>query len=526
MRVGSILSVSFCMNKIPVSKISRISEEFLAGTLKTAKLAAELHITRRTVARRVAKLKRLAAAFPDKLQDLSFNPPRQPREKTQLYRDLIGILPVLVDRAATPCLYAESLWAEYRKIYPQGYGKFWFEHHYRAWRASNQVCRFYNQRVRVISPEDDAILQKWRSAGSREQWKKATVILGSFAGRTLAELMGQVEKTRPTLLEWIENYKNGGLRKLDLQPYTTCPALLEGVRLKQENLTRLLHQAPKLHGFNRTSWRVEDLVTAYQAVYNLPISRSCVLENLHKMGLGYYKSRELLTSPDPDFREKLGHIKHILRNLGEHERFFSVDEYGPFAIKLKTGRSFTRERQTVPQVQKSKGCVVLIAALELSRNQVSHFYSYKKNTDQMIRLLDLLLEEYRDTEKLYLSWDCASFHAAKKLYARRDEINSEAYRLQHRTPLVEFAPLPVSAQFLNVIESVFSGLARAVIHNSNYGSAEECRAAIDRHFMERNRHFREHPRRAGNKIWGQELVAPEFHEGRHTKSLSAMRGAR
>jgi hypothetical protein len=28
------------------------------------------------------------------------------------------------------------------------------------------------------------------------------------------------------------------------------------------------------------------------------------------------------------------------------------------------------------------------------------------------------------------------------------------------------------AQFLNVIESVFSGMARAIIHNSNYGSID------------------------------------------------------
>jgi hypothetical protein len=45
------------------------------------------------------------------------------------------------------------------------------------------------------------------------------------------------------------------------------------------------------------------------------------------------------------------------------------------------------------------------------------------------------------------------------------------------------APLPAGAQFLNVIESVFSGMARAVIDNSNYGSVDEARAAIDRYIQ-------------------------------------------
>jgi len=70
--------------------------------------------------------------------------------------------------------------------------------------------------------------------------------------------------------------------------------------------------------------------------------------------------------------------------------------------------------------------------------------------------------------------------------------------------MVKLAPLPSCAQFLNVIESVFSGMARAVIHNSNYESVEECKAAIDRHFAERNEYFKRNPKRAGNKIWGDE----------------------
>ena len=33
---------------------------------------------------------------------------------------------------------------------------------------------------------------------------------------------------------------------------------------------------------------------------------------------------------------------------------------------------------------------------------------------------------------------------------------------------VKLAPLPTCSQFLNVIESIFSGMARAIMHNSNY----------------------------------------------------------
>ena len=55
--------------------------------------------------------------------------------------------------------------------------------------------------------------------------------------------------------------------------------------------------------------------------------------------------------------------------------------------------------------------------------------------------------------------------------------------------VMKTAPLPAGAQFLNVIESVFSGMARAIIHNTDYPSVEAAKEAIDVYFSERNAHF-------------------------------------
>jgi hypothetical protein len=64
---------------------------------------------------------------------------------------------------------------------------------------------------------------------------------------------------------------------------------------------------------------------------------------------------------------------------------------------------------------------------------------------------------------------------------------------------------------------VFSGMARSIIHNSDYQSRAEAMKAIDRYFAERNMHFRTNPRRAGNKIWGKERVKPVFSEDNNCK---------
>jgi transposase-like protein/transposase len=280
----------------------------------------------------------------------------------------------------------------------------------------------------------------------------------------------------------------------------------------------VLHSPPSEFGINRTSWRMADLQKCIgeRGVF---LGQATIRRIVKAAGYTWRRAKVVLTSNDPLYRQKLKRIQAVLSSLREDERFFSIDEFGPFAVKMKGGRKLVapNEYPSVPQFQKSKGWLILTAALELSSNQVTHFYSPDKNTDEMIRLLDVILAEYRGCRRIYLSWDAASWHISNKLKQRVFEINAQSYRREHNTPMVELAPLPASAQFLNVIESVFSGMARAIIHNSNYGSVDEVRSAIDRHFKERNESFKEHPKPAGKKVWGREPSQPQFNEANNCK---------
>ena len=280
----------------------------------------------------------------------------------------------------------------------------------------------------------------------------------------------------------------------------------------------LLHSPPSQHNINRASWRLADICQCLPE-QGISVSRMTISRIVRAAGYTWRKVTEVLTSNDPEYQEKLERIKSVLSTLGKNDRFCSIDEYGPFAIKMKGGTKLVGpgEHPHVPQFQKTKGCLIVTAALELSRNQVTHFYSKTKNTTEMIRLLDMLLEKYKGCGKLYLSWDAASWHASEALYEKVESVNAADFRRSAQTPCVELIPLPASAQYLNVIESVFSGLAKAIIHNSNYQSVEEAKAAIDRYFLERNEYFEKNPKRAGNKIWGQELVSCKFSESNNCK---------
>jgi transposase len=322
-----------------------------------------------------------------------------------------------------------------------------------------------------------------------------------------------------TFRKYYNRYRASGSEG-DLLPRRRGPKCRErsAAELEQtrEALFRVLHSPPSEFGFNRTSWKRDDLQQALRTS-GVILSKRAIRSVVKTAGYRWIKAKKVLTSKDPDYRAKLDAVKLTLERLRTDEGFFSIDEFGPFAVLQRGGRTLAApgKSTTVPQWQKSKGALIITAALELSTNQVTHFYSEKKNTAEIIKLMDLILERNRHLSRIYLSWDAASWHMSKQLTERIAANNVMAYVTG--STQVETAPLPAGAQFLNVIESVFSGMARAVIHNSNYSCVDEAKAAIDRYFAERNQHFRTNPRRAGNKVWGNERELATFSESSNHK---------
>jgi len=52
----------------------------------------------------------------------------------------------------------------------------------------------------------------------------------------------------------------------------------------------------------------------------------------------------------------------------------------------------------------------------------------------------------------------------------------------------------------NLKPSLLLGKARAIIHNRDYASVDECITAIDRYFHDRNKHFKENPKKLGKEF--------------------------
>jgi transposase len=360
---------------------------------------------------------------------------------------------------------------------------------------------------------DLAILIDKLEKGSPTERGRALAVVASCSGLRPSVACRVLKQCRQSYARSVHLFEGGGAARL-FAPRINPHRKFDSEQVKQA-VFKILHQPPANFGINRTTWKMADLVRVMKETGE-PACEEVIRTIVKRAGYRWRKARIVLTSNDPGFSQKLQRIRSILADLKAEEAFFSIDEFGPFAVKAQPGRMLTGpgEQHFVPQWQQSKGSIIITTAIELSSNQITHFYSLKKNTDEMIRMMEVLAAEYRDRAKLYLSWDAASWHVSKKLFERIDTHNAA---IGSNGPQIETAPLPARAQFLNVIESVFSGMARAIIHNSNYGSVDEAKAAIDRYFRERNAHFKSNPRRAGGKLWGKEPALAAFSQSNNCK---------
>jgi len=355
-----------------------------------------------------------------------------------------------------------------------------------------------NKHFILNQAEREAVVDAGRR-GHYSQWRAGVAVEMSALGigsRTISHVLSM---SRTTLRKVTAAHRAHGLSTSKKRnPKAPGPPI--GVKAKR--LLEILHQKPLAFNINRSNWNRPALAHAYETTYGQRIGLSTIGDLLMRSGYTIKKAKRCLTSPDPRYREKVELLLHTLQNLEPGDLFFFVDELGPLRVKKHGGRIIVRkdELPRIPKIQPDKGSLTMAAALSATANQVTWLYTPAKDSKAMVNLIELLFNQHTSARRLYITWDCASWHDSALLVEWLDAFNAETQRVGIG-PLVQLVPLPVSAQFLDVLEAVFSGMKRAVIHHSDYESISAMKSAISQHFRERNAHFKGNPKRAGKRIW-------------------------
>jgi len=363
------------------------------------------------------------------------------------------------------------------------------------------VSRGKKATVRFVRAADRQTLTKWRKSNDKRLWQKAVAILENWS-LSLEEISRKIEKSPTVIRSWIKAYNRQGLEGLTQKKPKASDTRASSLELRHRRILEILHGRPRAYGINRSNWSLRTLAEAFTREHGDIISTSTVSRLVRDSGYAMKKVRRVLSSPDPRYREKVDLLLKTLHNLGPRDLFFFVDELGPLRVKKYGGRAYLPRHytETAPQAEPHRGSITMAGALSATTNQVTWIYRTSKDSGVIIDLIEILFNQHREAMNLYLTWDAASWHNSSLLVEWLDNFNAETQRTADG-PIIHLVPLPVSSQFLDVIEAVFSGMKRAVIQHSDYQSMHEMKNAISLHFVERNAYFRENPRRAGKKIW-------------------------
>jgi transposase len=336
--------------------------------------------------------------------------------------------------------------------------------------------------------------------GRSRQRKKAATVLARKRGISNSMIARAIRSSRSTTRRYYNIYLEAGPEKLFAWSTSRETGTDNHCAERTKRILEILHHKPTTFGFNRTNWTQPALVKAYEQSFGEIISRRTLARILPRTGYTWRQARRVLTSPDPNYHEKVELLLKTLHSLGRNEMFFFLDEWGPVHVRKRGGKAYRTDHSTIPRHQVSRGTASLIAALSATTNQVTWRFLESKDSRAMMDMIEILYNQYYTMTKLYVTWDAVAWHNSGQLVEALDQFNEETRALSVG-PIIELVPLPTSSQFLNVVEGVLSGMTRAVINNSDYENATQMKQAISKHFSERNEHFKDNPRRVGKKIW-------------------------
>jgi transposase len=179
------------------------------------------------------------------------------------------------------------------------------------------------ERRELVAMPDDRLeqrrtLMKMLLPASQTQRQRALVILAADAGFSANQIAEFLAVTRNSVRKYLKDFRGGGPPSLfnrKVRARKTDDANLRGA------VFALLHEPPSASDINRTTWKMTDLRRVL-AERGYPACANTIRTIIRDAGYRWRAARVVLTSTDPAYREKLGHIQAILANLqGESVSF-------------------------------------------------------------------------------------------------------------------------------------------------------------------------------------------------------------
>src|SRR5271168_3199214 len=354
----------------------------------------------------------------------------------------------------------------------------------------------------VLPAEDRACLETIRRSRTEERRRsvRAAILLDAADGMTDKANAAARQVNRNTVILCIRKYLGFGLEAaLGELPRSGKPRQVSDEAIAW--IQNLACQKPKDLGYAQELWTYQ-LLTAHvrreaPAAGHGELSRLSG-SKLHKvLGQGELKPhrvRYYVERRDPEFDQKMAAVLHVYKEveiLNEGLVTGTVREPGTVTVSYdeKPGIQAlgvtTPDRPPVPGLHASHvrdyeykrlGTVSLLAGLDLHSGRVTEIVSEHHASADFIALLGKLDEGYPPQTRIRLLLDNHSAHTSKE---------TQAWLSLHPNRF-EFVFTPKHGSWLNIVETLFSKMARGMLRGIRVASKQELIDRIHLYFQQIN----------------------------------------
>jgi transposase len=347
-----------------------------------------------------------------------------------------------------------------------------------------------------ISEEDLKELKRIRTSTSEEKRRvtRASIILDyldDYSDDKIATRNGINKNTVKNCLSKLREFGVG--TALNDLPRSGKPRIIT-----DDDKSWVLNLActkPSEHGYPDELWTYTIMTDHIRK--NRPslenVSRSTVFEILNEAEIKPHKIRYYVEKRDPDFEEKMAVVLHVYKEVDminngviipelKDTITISFDEKpGMQAISQTSGElppvpgkhpSATRDYE-----YRRLGTLSLLAGIDLHNGVVTETVSRTHNSDDFISFLKKLDSSYPQDKKIRLILDNLKVHTSEKT---REYLLTVPNRF-------EFVFTPKHGSWLNIVEMLFSKLARTMLREIRVKTIEELKSRIEQYFQEINK---------------------------------------
>ena len=347
-----------------------------------------------------------------------------------------------------------------------------------------------------ISEEELKDLKRIRSSTKEEKRRvtRASIILDYLDGYSDDRIAARNDVNKNTVKKCLSKLREFGMETaLNDLPRSGKPRIIT-----DDDRSWILNLActkPSDHGYPDELWSYTIMTEHIRK--NRPslmsISRSTVFEILNEAEIRPHKVRYYVEKRDPEFEEKMVTVLHVYREVDMINNGVIIPELKDtitISFDEKPGmQAISMTSEELPPVPgkhpsvtrdyeyKRPGTLSLLAGIDLHNGTVTEIVSRTHNSDDFISFLKKLDSSYPGEKRIRLILDNLRVHTSEKT---REYLLTVPNRFQ-------FIFTPKHGSWLNIVEMLFSILARTMLREIRVKTIEELENRIHLYFQEINR---------------------------------------